>query len=474
MKMTKKIMSLAIVFAMVMAMSVSAFAQTVGTAATGTGSITIPNATKGETYSIYKLFNASVTGTDNGSIAYTGDIPENLTAYFKKDSAGNISSVSTELSAEAIAAMKTWAEGQQAPTASVEADGSVLTFAGLSYGYYVVLTTQGTAITVNSTNPNVTVYDKNSTGRTLTKDVDDAKVQIGDTATYTVVFTTSNFVGAGSTATPITEYVLHDTLPSFLKRDTVNVTSIIVDDDADTTTTTDQHDVTAQFDADNKITLDWYNEETSAHRYENGAKVIVTYTATVTADVLTNGTNTATLTWTNEKTGLTDTAVIGTKYFGVKKVDASNNQLEGAEFILKEKVTTPAPAEGGEPTVTYVNVPVVAVMTTGETPVVDYYRVAMAGEQGVNIVVGNKLIKGLDEEAVYVLEETKAPAGYNMLTTYTREVTPDDTTVVEVVNQSGTELPSTGGIGTTIFYALGGLMAVGAGVLLVAKKRMEA
>ncbi|MBQ9925335.1 MAG: LPXTG cell wall anchor domain-containing protein, partial [Clostridia bacterium] len=43
-----------------------------------------------------------------------------------------------------------------------------------------------------------------------------------------------------------------------------------------------------------------------------------------------------------------------------------------------------------------------------------------------------------------------------------------------VVNNMGSVLPETGGIGTTIFYVLGGLMAVGAGVLLVAKKRMDA
>ena len=60
-----------------------------------------------------------------------------------------------------------------------------------------------------------------------------------------------------------------------------------------------------------------------------------------------------------------------------------------------------------------------------------------------------------------------------MLTDYV-DVTLGNETAIQVVNQTGTELPSTGGIGTTIFYALGGLMAVGAGVLLVAKKRMEA
>ena len=44
---------------------------------------------------------------------------------------------------------------------------------------------------------------------------------------------------------------------------------------------------------------------------------------------------------------------------------------------------------------------------------------------------------------------------------------------VHVINQTGTELPSTGGIGTTIFYVLGSVLVVAAGVLLVTKKRMD-
>ena len=43
---------------------------------------------------------------------------------------------------------------------------------------------------------------------------------------------------------------------------------------------------------------------------------------------------------------------------------------------------------------------------------------------------------------------------------------------IEVVNQSGAELPSTGGMGTTILYIIGALLLVGAGVLLVTRKRM--
>lgn len=42
----------------------------------------------------------------------------------------------------------------------------------------------------------------------------------------------------------------------------------------------------------------------------------------------------------------------------------------------------------------------------------------------------------------------------------------------EIENKSGATLPETGGIGTTLFYVIGGLLVVGAGVLLVTKKRM--
>ena len=45
--------------------------------------------------------------------------------------------------------------------------------------------------------------------------------------------------------------------------------------------------------------------------------------------------------------------------------------------------------------------------------------------------------------------------------------------IVRVENKAGTELPSTGGIGTTIFYVLGSVLVIGAAVLLVTKKRME-
>ena len=49
----------------------------------------------------------------------------------------------------------------------------------------------------------------------------------------------------------------------------------------------------------------------------------------------------------------------------------------------------------------------------------------------------------------------------------------DNTFSTEILNKKGSLLPSTGGIGTTIFYIVGGILVVGAAILLVTKKRMS-
>ena len=93
----------------------------------------------------------------------------------------------------------------------------------------------------------------------------------------------------------------------------------------------------------------------------------------------------------------------------------------------------------------------------------------------------------------YFLIEVKAPDGYNQLTEDIEIVVgvertdehglivwdpelDEDGNVVEYVahieNNVGTELPSTGGMGTTLFYVLGSILVIGAVVLLVTKKRM--
>ena len=68
-----------------------------------------------------------------------------------------------------------------------------------------------------------------------------------------------------------------------------------------------------------------------------------------------------------------------------------------------------------------------------------------------------------------------APAGYNLLKDPVPvKVEAANNLIVEVANSTGSELPSTGGMGTTIFYVLGSILVLGAAVLLITKKRMNA
>lgn len=90
MKHARKLASLLLALVMVFALATTAFAQDVPVPGTGRGSITISNAAKGETYTIYRLFDATVSA-DHKSIAYIGEIPASLKTYFTADKNGYIS-----------------------------------------------------------------------------------------------------------------------------------------------------------------------------------------------------------------------------------------------------------------------------------------------------------------------------------------------------------------------------------------------
>lgn len=199
---------------------------------------------------------------------------------------------------------------------------------------------------------------------------------------------------------------------------------------------------------------------------EAGATIVVKYSAIVEDDHKYN----------NSVTVDSDTVQYGggnvDGFMGnvtLKKVDTNHNILNGAEFQLLK--VTPA-KEGAEATKTPVNV---VRVKDGE------YKVALDNEEGVtNTLVATKgtlKVTGLDE-GNYEFKETKAPVGYKVNSNNTAftitanekaEVTVD---AGEFVNTKLSALPSTGGIGTTIFTIAGCLiMVTAAGLFFASRKR---
>jgi hypothetical protein len=228
---------------MAIAMVPVALADGGTTASTVTGTITIDNAAIGETYYLYKLFNATYAVETNGdnsttSTAYIGTIPSDtsttvdnggydLTNYFEylKDANNTVtnyivlkSNLNGSLNKDAITELTNWAHSQPEPTDSKlvkKATSNTLVFDNLDFGYYVIVSTtgDGKAISVDTTNPNATIHDKNTTTPIdePRKKVEDEDVYIGQTVTYTIEFGTANYNKINdNTYKKIVKYIIHN------------------------------------------------------------------------------------------------------------------------------------------------------------------------------------------------------------------------------------------------------------------------
>lgn len=211
-----------------------------------------------------------------------------------------------------------------------------------------------------------------------------------------------------------------------------------------------------------------------------GSTVTIDYQAKVVGE---NPSNTVTGTYPNDPksngTGTITPPAVVTHTYNIKlrKIDgANNNPLKGADFELRT-------ADGKTVILKIAGNETGAVVTdySGEetTTVTDGSR------GGVDATGSVYTFKGL-AAGTYKLVETEAPDGYNKLTNDITVVINADgkvqfdgsdpvnqNIVIDVANFSGSTLPETGGIGTTIFYLIGAILVIGAGVVFVTRRRMH-
>lgn len=468
----KKLFAALLAAALVLAMAVPAFAVT----NTGTnGSITINNTVKDETYTIYKLFDLDSYDTAHNAYFYTvvedwkdffttgaGSKYIDLTNGHPTWKAGVDSTDDSDTVAALAKAALDWAKVKGITGTKETATGDTVNFSGLDLGYYLVDSSLGALCGLNTTKPDAIIKEKNG------QPTIDKKVKNGDTWDTTndakigdtVEFKVEVKVEAGAK-----NYVVTDTMDAGLSfsSGSIQVDGVALNDTIATLTL-------KQKEGDPTFTLTFADSYVAD---KIGETIVVTYAATLNANAVVAGNkNSATLHYSNQHTVNKETTTY-THEFDLLKVDGADHKLlDGAEFKLYDAKDSVTPIK--------------------VVPVAGGYRVANGNEAGATetiAVTGGKVhISGLDK-TTYWLEETKAPDGYNKLT----ERKPvnltsgsNNTTLeaaattwseadhgVAVENNAGTVLPSTGGMGTTLFYVIGGGLMVAAVVLLVTKKRME-
>lgn len=479
----KKVISLILSMAMVLSLTMLSFADT-------TYTITIENATEGHTYEAYQIFTGDLS--EKGVLSNIEWGSNVTSAGQEKMGSADVKAETLKNGSDAKAFAKELVDNKyltESPIASATApsDGKYV-MSGLAPGYYLIkdkdatLTGKDDAYTSyivkvvgnvkmnpKSDKPKVEkkVKDTNDTTGTTTDWQDSADYDIGDKVPFQLTATLPNNVSSYD------KYFVqfNDTLSSGLTYNNDAVIKI------------DGEDVTNSFNIDykdNKLTISC--DDVIALGATNNSKITVEYTATLNENAVIGSAgnpNKVDLEYSNNPNqtgegdrdhGKTpeDTVIVFTYKTVINKVDGEGNPLTGAEFTLEKKVN-------------------------GEWVAVEVVK----NDDGTTFT-----FNGLDD-GEYRLRETKTPEGYNSindiyftitaehdilsdspaLKTLTGKVTTGEITFTSnvtegsltsnVVNKSGATLPETGGIGTTIFYVLGSVLVIGAGILFVTKRRMS-
>lgn len=526
MKPMKRLLGVLLAAVTVLAMNITAFAA-------DTYTITINNSNTGHQYDAYQVFSGELSGNILSNVEWGNDVKNaelltalqsdsNIGSYFTACStAADVAKVleefgnnSEEIDAFAAVVGKNLSDSATGTSGTEPSDGKY-SITGLSAGYYfvkdknvvsgndastkfILKLVKDTDVTPKFSVPNVEKkvqeedYTADATYGTGYNDV--ADWNIGDAVPFKLIGTLPSTYDDYDTY----KYVFHDTLSTGLTyNDDVKV--YYASDQAGT----DKQDITTSFSTkllENEITVTCENLK-SVDSVTSNKYIIVEYTATLNSSAeigLPGNTNEVYLEFSNNpnaggegETGNTptDKVIVFTYELDTIKVDGENNdtKLPGAEFKLKN-------SEGK-----WVKVDS-AGKVTGWVDKENDGSTLTSDQQGLFKVIG------LDD-GTYYLKETKAPGGYNELKneieivitattsngqnwagTPANALTKLDVTAagkagtgktdtgiagITVENNKGATLPETGGIGTTIFYVVGGILVIGAAVLLITRRRMN-
>lgn len=457
------------------------------------GSITINGTTKDKTYEIYKIFDLTYSGS---KVAYTIDsdwvsffenagkeyIVDTKTDGLNQISVGNktkyMNITSTNIAKFTQDALK-YAATLDGNDGSIIAASKTETFTNLELGYYLVYPKGATDIlvgnasicSITSTMPSSTVNIK-ATYPTITKEVDDNNAFVGQIVTFTITGQVPDTTGYDTYT-----YEIKDTMTSGLLLDSENANLIVKFKD-------DVIETLPVF-KDNGFTLTF---DMTKYQDYAGDAITITYQAVVTKEAVNSDTtkNSATLTYSNDpKSNETTTTPpveipVYSSELKVIKVDANDEEvkLAGATFVLKNTGDLYYQALDSE------NKVITNVTSTDDVVLVKWVEDESLATHLTTDDTGIITFKGI-ENGTYYLEETVSPIGYNKLTSpvtikvgYENE---EGTNLGDIAvsheeivkNNTGTELPSTGGIGTSIFMITGSLLIMTSLVILVANKRMK-
>lgn len=502
-KAIKKLLAALLAVAMLCAMAVPALAAS----SSNDGKITINNAVSGQTYTIYRILELEYDQTNNAyrytAVAAWNAFINTRSSDLKVDNAtGTVTWVNSDKNNNssaiqnfADAAGKWVSNNTIANDGSKKASGSTVTFTDLPLGWYLVVSSlsNGAICSIGTTDKEVTINEKNG-APTVDKEVlEDSTntygkgndADVGDTVTFRATIKVTD----GDPK----NYVLHDKMSDGL---TFQRITSVTRTNAGTSTSDTLNENTHYTLKKGAAVTDSVDPNCTFELAfkENVLKpndvVVVEYTAVINEKAVIGSTgnpNEATLEYKDGTRGTSSSTKTYTwkidiyKYFqdsaGTKK------PLKDATFVLYRQNSS--------------NTPEYAKISA------DKIEWGTEKEQATPLTSdkeGKIAISRLDADTYY-LEETKAPTGYNPLTspieikiehstmnetsasatiTYKQQGTEDSATNitstenrVEVENKTGTTLPSTGGMGTTLFYVVGGGLMVAAIVLLVTKKRME-